>query len=198
MLNRTYQTLSANLDRSNLGTRSPVVLTGVINNGKSTLRASDSHARKHVYSPRDGMPFAQLQVVQAASMRRPDPIGISRDIPCPTPVEPWSVVDPAVRPWQVDIRLIAPASLTPSLAAWPVTLSSRASQADAAGRAARFQPTPRPSGFGGTSCLSSKSKSTDGRCGRTTDPRPTERRATATRTQTETSPAAASIAAAGG
>lgn len=197
MLN-TYQMSSANLNRLNLGTRSLVVLTGVNNNGKSTLRASDSHDRKHVDSPRDGMPFAQSQVVQVASMRRPDPIGIRRGIPCPTPVDPWSVVDPVVRPWQVDVRLIAPASLTPSLAAWPVTFRSRASQADPARRAARFQPASRPSGFGGTSCLSSKSKSTDGRCGRTTDPRPMERRATATRTQTEPSPAAASTAAAGG
>jgi hypothetical protein len=95
MLNRTNRTLSANLNRLNLGTRS-LVLTASGNNGKSTLRARHAHG----FTPRVGMsPSSDPSV-----MDHPPLIGIgirSIDIPSLSPFGPWPVVGRVVEPWWV-------------------------------------------------------------------------------------------------
>jgi hypothetical protein len=81
MLNRTNRTLSANLNRLNLGTRSLVLTTGV-NNGDSTLRVRHAHA--HVYAMRDGMFRSSYP-----SILDPSWVSIPPTIPCSSPVSPW-------------------------------------------------------------------------------------------------------------
>ncbi len=86
MLNRTNRTLSANLNRLNLGTRSLATLANV-NNGAQTLRTR--HAHRVVM--RDGMTgFAPLSIsIRDAAI----PV-----IPSPPPVSPWLVASWVVRP----------------------------------------------------------------------------------------------------
>jgi hypothetical protein len=85
MLNRTNRTLSANLNRLNLGTRSLVLTTGV-NNGDSTLRVRHAHA--HVYAMRDGMFRSSYPSILDASW-----VSIPPSIPCSSPVSPWPGLD---------------------------------------------------------------------------------------------------------
>jgi len=94
MLNRTNRTLSANLNRLNLGTRSLAVAAG-LNIGEPTLRTR--HAHRDVM--RDG-------IIEY----RPSPIPISRDampsIPSSSSVSPGLVASPVVWPW-VDFAVEA-------------------------------------------------------------------------------------------
>jgi len=94
MLNRTNRTLSANLNRLNLGTRSLVLKTGV-NNGDSTLRVRHAHA--HAYAMRDGM-FRSFD----PSISDPSWVAIP-SIPCSSPVSPWPGPD---RPSSVASRWV--------------------------------------------------------------------------------------------
>jgi len=98
MLNRTNRTLSANLNRLNLGTRSLAVSAGV-NNGDQTLRIRHTHR----VVMRDGMTWF-----------RPSPISISRgEIPV-IPGSP-SVSPPPVPGCVVRVR-VGLAVETPSVA----------------------------------------------------------------------------------
>jgi len=98
MLNRTNRTLSANLNRLNLGTRSLVLTTGV-NNGDSTLRVRHAHA--HVYAMRDGMFRSSYPSILNASW-----VSIPPTIPCSSPVTPWPGQD---RPsFVVSHRVVVP------------------------------------------------------------------------------------------
>jgi hypothetical protein len=93
MLNRTNRTLSANLNRLNLGTRSLVLKTGV-NNGDSTLRVRHAHE----YAMRDGM-FRSFDPSILPSW-----VAIS-SFPCSSPVRPWPSLD---RPGSVPSRWVVP------------------------------------------------------------------------------------------
>jgi hypothetical protein len=92
MLNRTNRTLSANLNRLNLGTRSLVLKTGV-NNGDSTLRVRHAHA----YAMRDGM-FRSFD----PAISDPSWVAIP-SFPCSSPVSPWPGPD---RPSSVASRWV--------------------------------------------------------------------------------------------
>jgi hypothetical protein len=104
MLNRTNRTLSANLYRLNLGTRSLVDATSGIN-GKSTLRARHAHG----FTPRVGM-SVRRQPSMMQQQQQPSRIGIT-DIPCSSPVDPWPSPGPVVEPWRVVAVVTAPADL---------------------------------------------------------------------------------------
>jgi hypothetical protein len=97
MLNRTNRTLSANLNRLNLGTRS-LVLTGV-NNGDVTLRVRHAHA--HVYAMRDGMFRSSYP-----SILDPSWVSIPPSIPCSSPVTPWPGLDRSS--FEVSHRVVVP------------------------------------------------------------------------------------------
>jgi hypothetical protein len=81
MLNRTNRTLSAKLNRLNLGTRSLAVQANGIN-GTVTLRARQSFGD----SPRDGIDAASL--IHAMSIRHPSSMRLPL-IPCSSPADPW-------------------------------------------------------------------------------------------------------------
>jgi hypothetical protein len=87
MLNRTNRTLSATLNRLNLGTRL-LVLTTSGNNGKQTLRVRHAHG----LPMRDGMFGSGDPSIQSSSR-----IAISV-IPGSSPVVPWPVEGSLVRP----------------------------------------------------------------------------------------------------
>lgn len=88
MLNRTNRTLSATLNRLNLGTRSLAVTANINTGDLQTLRTR--HVHRVVM--RDGMPGY-----------RPSPIPISRGaipvIPGSLPVPSWLSASRPVRPW---------------------------------------------------------------------------------------------------
>jgi hypothetical protein len=88
MLNRTNRTLSANLNRLNLGTRSLAVTANINTGDLQTLRTR--HVHRVVM--RDGM-----------HGYRPSPISISRGaipvIPGSLPVPSWLIESRSVRPW---------------------------------------------------------------------------------------------------
>jgi hypothetical protein len=88
MLNRTNRTLSANLNRLNLGTRSLAVTANLNTGDLQTLRTR--HVHRVVM--RDGM-----------HGYRPSPISISRGaipvIPGSLPVPSWLIASRSVRPW---------------------------------------------------------------------------------------------------
>jgi hypothetical protein len=88
MLNRTNRTLSANLNRLNLGTRSLVLANGY--HGKQTQRALHAEG----LAMRDGMPWGWDS---DPGFTTPDGISIP-GIPCSTGVVPWPVVGLVVRP----------------------------------------------------------------------------------------------------
>jgi len=98
MLNRTNRTLSANLNRLNLGTRSFVLKTGV-NIGDSTLRVRHAHA----YAMRDGM-FRSFD----PAISDPSWVAIP-SIPCSSPVSPWPGPD---RPSSVASRWVVVSVVT--------------------------------------------------------------------------------------
>jgi len=85
MLNRTNRTLSANLNRLNLGTRSLAIVAGV-NNGDQTLRIR--HVHRDVMH--DGMPGYQSAPI---SIRR----GAITPFPSSSSVSPWLVSSRVVR-----------------------------------------------------------------------------------------------------
>jgi hypothetical protein len=92
MLNRTNRTLSANLNRLNLGTRSLVVATGEIN-GKSTLRVRHAHGMPM----RDGMLWSFDPSIQPTSrIAIPTIPGLSSDVPGRPSVVMVTVVRPVV------------------------------------------------------------------------------------------------------
>ena len=93
MLNRTNRTLSANLNRLNLGTRSLVVKANEIN-GKSAL--DSRHA--HDFAQRDGMMWSFDPSIRSSSR-----IAISV-IPGSSPVVPWPVVVASVVPPEVVLH----------------------------------------------------------------------------------------------
>jgi hypothetical protein len=101
MLNRTNRTLSANLNRLNLGTRSLVLDTNECN-GKQTLRARHAHA--HGFAMRAGMFMSSDPSMQTLSIR----IGIPA-IPGSSPVRPRPVPGLVVRP-TVAVPATAPYS----------------------------------------------------------------------------------------
>lgn len=80
MLNRT---LSANTNRRNLGTRSLAFVAG-LNTGFQTLRVRHAHPSKRMDSLRLG-----------SSIGKPDPIGISDDVPSSPFGSAWPVTRPA-------------------------------------------------------------------------------------------------------
>jgi hypothetical protein len=88
MLNRTNRTLSANLNRLNLGTRSLAVTANINTGDLQTLRTR--HVHRVVM--RDGM-----------HGYRPSPISLSRGaipvIPGSLPVPSWLIESRSVRPW---------------------------------------------------------------------------------------------------
>jgi hypothetical protein len=84
MLNRTNRTLSAKLNRLNLGTRSLAVKANGIN-GKVTLRARQSQGDPS----RDGIIEASL--IHAMSIRHPSSMMRLSLIPCSSPADPWRV-----------------------------------------------------------------------------------------------------------
>ena len=88
MLNRTNRTLSANLHRLNLGTRS-LVLVENVNSGKSTLRIHHDHdfaMRARMFASSD--PAIRLP---SSRIRIPSILGS-------TSVVTWPVAGPVVRP----------------------------------------------------------------------------------------------------
>jgi hypothetical protein len=88
MLNRTNRTLSANLNRLNLGTRSLVLATGEVN-GKSALRVRHAHG----IPMRDGMLWSfDPSISPISRIAIPSIPGLSSVVP----VRP--VVDSVVRP----------------------------------------------------------------------------------------------------
>jgi len=90
MLNRTNRTLSAHLNRLNLGSRSLVLATGE-SNGKSTLRIPHAHGR---YPMRDGMFWSFDPPIRPTSrIAIPTTPGSSLVVPGPVEV---SVVRPPV------------------------------------------------------------------------------------------------------
>ena len=89
MLNRTNRTLSAHLNRLNLGTRSLVATTGE-SNGKSTLHTAHAHA----FAMRDGMLWSFDPSIRPRSrIAIPTIPGSSLVVPGPAVV---SVVRPTV------------------------------------------------------------------------------------------------------
>jgi hypothetical protein len=134
MLNRTNRTLSANLNRLNLGTRSLVLVTSGIN-GNSTLRLRHAHG----FAMRDGM-FLEFDPSIRISSRRAIPV-----VPYSSPVSPWPGVDQRlglwVRPQLVDpavafqVQTEAP-DLKPKSCAKPVEPGCRAETSRAARPAA--------------------------------------------------------------
>jgi hypothetical protein len=134
MLNRTNRTLSANLNRLNLGTRSLVLNTSGTN-GKSILRVRHAHG----FAMRDGMHLELDPSIRFLS--RSELPGI----PCSFPAFPWRGVSaplPAVvRPVDGSTEVVtrvqpqAPALKTRACAR-PVKPGHRASTARAARPAA--------------------------------------------------------------
>ena len=91
MLNRTNRTLSANLNRLNLGTRSLVLKTSAIN-GKVTHQIRHAHGS----AMRDGMSWSIDPSIQSMSR-----IAIPT-IPGSSPVVPWPAGSLPVRPSVAD------------------------------------------------------------------------------------------------
>jgi hypothetical protein len=125
MLNRTNRTLSANLNRLNLGTRS---LAPVSVNGKNSLRIRHAHA-------------LAMRAEMWGSSEPPIALGISiTRFSGSTPPAPWSFADLVVRPVVVvgvvldpsdsDAQAALAACPTDTLATQPQAWSSRPAQAE--------------------------------------------------------------------
>ena len=121
-MNRTNRTLSANLNRLNLGTRSLVPNTNECNS-KQTQRVRHAHG----FAMRAGMFVSSDPSIQTWSIR----IGIS-SIPGSSPVAPWPVPGLVVRPPVAD-----PATAPCAHANRPVERASL-------GRAYQGQPQAHP------------------------------------------------------
>jgi hypothetical protein len=103
MLNRTNRTLSANLNRLNLGTRSLAVNASALN-GKSTPRILHAHG----FAMRVGM----------FGICDPSMPGIAiPSIPGSTPVVPWPVAGLVVRPPVGDPEALSASRVRPAAAA---------------------------------------------------------------------------------
>jgi hypothetical protein len=106
MLNRTNRTLSANLNRLYLGTRSLVLNAGETN-GKTTLRARHAHA--YADFARVGMDWSHDP--SAIRIRPMERISV---IPCSSPAGPWSVPGRVAGPVTVEPQVTVMPSPVPS------------------------------------------------------------------------------------